>query len=203
MKKFGTAAILCGGKSSRMGFDKCKIKFGDKYLIDIIGEQLEEVFNDIVLITNDLNKFNNIRYRVVKDIIPDSGPIGGIYSALKCSYSSNVFITACDMPVINTDFIRYMMDIIDSRNTEGVVSFKSGYVEPLHAFYSTGMIDRFENHIKKESFKLLSVINESNMHYIEESEVKRFSRDLNIFTNLNYKTDLALLEKIIMEVNNE
>lgn len=190
MKDFGTAAVLCGGKSSRMGFDKCKIKIGDKYLIEIIGEQLEEVFDEIILISNDLNKFDNIKYRVVKDIIPDSGPMGGIYSALKYSSSKNVFVTACDMPVINTGFIRYMSKMLNSESADGIVSIKSNYIEPLYAFYSTGMIERFEHHIQKGNFKLNSVIQESHMHYIQESEVRGFSSDMSIFTNLNYKTDL-------------
>lgn len=203
MKRFGTAAILCGGKSSRMGFDKCRLKIGDKYLIEIIGEQLEEVFEEVILISNDLNKFKDIKYRVVKDIIPDSGPMGGIYSALKYASSNNVFITACDMPVINAEFIRYMMEIINSKNVEGAVSIKGEYIEPLGAFYSKGMIGRFEDHIIRGSFKLLSVINESSMYYIKESEVKDFSSDMNIFTNLNYRADLALLERIFMEVRAE
>jgi molybdopterin-guanine dinucleotide biosynthesis protein A len=200
MKKFGTAAILCGGKSSRMGFDKCKIKIGDKYLVEIIGEQLEEIFDDIILIANDLNKFDDMKYRIVRDIIPNSGPMGGIYSALNYSASNNVFITACDMPVINTDYIKYMMEIISNKNVEGAVSIKSDYIEPLYAFYSKSMIDKFESHIKKESFKLLSVIHESNMHFIQESEVRNFSSDMSIFTNLNYVADLVELQKIVMGV---
>lgn len=205
MKKFGTAAILCGGKSSRMGFDKCKIKIGDKYLVEFIGEQLEEIFDDIILISNDLNKFEGIKYRLVKDIIPDSGPMGGIYSALKYSSSDNVFITACDMPVINTDFIKYMMEVINSKNVEGVVSIKSNYLEPLYAFYSTAMAGRFESHINQEKFKLHSVIKESNIHYIKESEIKAFSSDMDMFINMNYKADLTLLQRIIMgaRINNE
>lgn len=200
MKKFGTAAILCGGKSSRMGFDKCKIKIGDKYLIEMIGEGLEEVFDEVILISNDLNKFDGIKYRVVKDIIPNSGPMGGIYSALMHASSRNVFVTAGDMPVINSDYIRYMMDIIDSENTEGAVSLKGKYVEPLFAFYSKTMIDKFEDHIRNGSFKLLNVIRESNVHYISEEEVKVFSEDMDIFTNLNYREDLPMLQKIIMGV---
>lgn len=201
MKEFGTAVILCGGKSSRMGFDKCKIKIKDKYLIEIIGEQLEEVFDDIILISNDLLKFADMKYRSETDIIPDSGPMGAIYSGLKYASSKYVFITACDMPVINIDFIKHMMKLIRDENVEGVVSLKSNYVEPLYAFYSTSMIDRFESHIKKQSFKLLNVINESRMHYIEESEVRRFSSNMNIFTNLNYKADLTALDKIFMGDN--
>jgi molybdopterin-guanine dinucleotide biosynthesis protein A len=201
LKEFGTAVILCGGKSSRMGFDKCKIKIKDKYLIEIIGEQLEEVFEDIILISNDILKFTDIKYRTKMDIIPDLGPMGAIYSGLKYASSKNVFITACDMPFINIDFIKHMMKLIKDENVEGVVSIKSNYVEPLYAFYSISMLNRFESHIKQQSFKLLNVINESRIYYIEEREVKKFSSDLNIFTNLNYKSDLAALEKIFMGDN--
>lgn len=109
------------------------------------------------------------------------------------------------MPVINTGFIRYMSKMLNSESADGIVSIKSNYIEPLYAFYSTGMIERFEHHIQKENFKLNSVIQESHMHYIQESEVRGFSSDMSIFTNLNYKTDLAMLQKIIMGVmiNNE
>lgn len=200
MKKFGTAAILCGGKSSRMGFDKCRIKIDDKYLIELIGERLEEVFEEVILISNDLNKYDDIKYKVALDIIPESGPMGGIYSALAYASSKNVFITAGDMPVINTEYIRYMMDIIEKEGTDGAVSLKGGYIEPLYAFYSKSMIEKFEGHIRRGSFKLLNVIKESNIHYIPEEEVRLFSEDMDIFTNLNYREDLLMLRKIILGV---
>jgi molybdopterin-guanine dinucleotide biosynthesis protein A len=76
LREFGTAVILCGGKSSRMGFDKCKIKIENKYLLEIIGEQLEEVFDDIILLSNDEFKFKEMKYKVMKDVIPDLGPMG-------------------------------------------------------------------------------------------------------------------------------
>lgn len=201
MKEFGTAVILCGGKSSRMGFDKCKIKIKDKFLIEIIGEQLEEVFDDIILISNDVSKFTAMKYKSQVDIIPDSGPMGAIYSALKYASSKYVFITACDMPFINIDFIKHMMELIKDKKVEGVVCLKSGYVEPLYAFYSISMLDRFENHINSKHFKLLDVINESRVNFVEESEVKRFSSNMNIFTNLNYKADLVALDEIFMGEN--
>lgn len=198
LKEFGTAVILCGGKSSRMGFDKSKIKIKDKFLIEIIEEQLEELFEDIILISNDTLKFANIKYSVKPDIISGIGPMGAIYSALKYTSSRNVFITACDMPVINIDFIKYMMKLIKDKNVEGVVSMKSDYIEPLYAFYSTSMLDRFERNIKKGCYKLLNVINESKMYYIQENEVRRFSSSMKVFINLNYKADLAALDEIFM-----
>jgi len=199
LKDFGSAVILCGGKSSRMGFDKSTIKVKNKFLIDIIAEELKQIFESIVLVSNDLDRFNHTKYLVMKDIIENSGPIGAIYTALKGATSKYVFITACDMPIISLDYIKYMMDIIKSENVQGVVSYNSKYIEPLYAFYSIDMIDTFEKELKKNNYKLHDVIKNSKMYYIEETKWREYCNGMDIFTNLNYKSDLTALKNIFME----
>ncbi|MBZ9686167.1 molybdenum cofactor guanylyltransferase [Clostridium estertheticum] len=199
MKDFGSAIILCGGKSSRMGFDKCTIKVNNKYLIDIIAEELTQIFESIILVSNDLEKFRDTKYMVVQDIIANSGPIGAIYTALKGATSKYVFITACDMPIINLNYIKYMMELIKSENVDGVVSYNSKYIEPLYAFYSIDMIDTFERELKKNNFKLLDVIKSSRMYYIEENKWREYCSGMDVFTNLNYESDLTALKNIFME----
>lgn len=199
MKDFGSAVILCGGKSSRMGFDKSTIKVKNKFLIDIIAEELKQIFESIVLVSNDLDRFNHTKYLVVKDIIENSGPIGAIYTALKGATSKYVFITACDMPIISLDYIKYMMDIIKSENVQGVVSYNSKYIEPLYAFYSIDMIDIFEKELRENNYKLHDVIKNSKMYYIEETKWREYCNGMDIFTNLNYKSDLTALKNIFME----
>ena len=202
MKDFGSAVILCGGKSSRMGFDKCTIKVKNKPIIDIIAEELMQIFDNIVLVSNDLEKFRNSKYMVLEDIIKNSGPIGAIYTALKGANSKYVFITACDMPIISLDYIKYMIELIKSENVQGVVSYNSSFIEPLYAFYSTDMIGAFEIEIKKNNYKLHDVIKKSNMYYIEENKWREYSNGMDIFTNLNYKSDLIALKNITMEDSN-
>lgn len=199
MKDFGSAVILCGGKSSRMGFDKCTIKINDKFLIDIIADELTNVFENIVLVSNDLERFKDSKYLVVKDLIENSGPIGAIYTALKGATSKYVFITACDMPIISLDYIKYMIELIKRENVQGVISYNSKYIEPLYAFYSTDMIDTFEREIKKNNFKLLDVIKSSKMHYIDECKWREYCSGMDIFTNLNYESDLTVLKNIFVE----
>jgi molybdenum cofactor guanylyltransferase len=199
LKDFGTAAILCGGKSSRMGFDKCEVKVNGKLLIEIIAEKLEQVFENIILISNDKDKFKNIKYKVAQDIIPNSGPMGGIYTALNHASSNFTFITACDMPVINAAYIKYMEELIKNRGFRGVASYNSGYVEPLHAFYSKGMLSSFKNALNENNYKLLNVMNSCNMYYVKDEKVREYSKNMNIFTNLNYKSDLSFWESAITE----
>ncbi len=197
MKDFGTAAILCGGESKRMGFDKSRIKIKDKLLVEIIAEELEQIFEDIILISNNKEKFENTKYNVVEDLIPLSGPAGGIYTALNYASSKYVFITACDMPIINQNYIRYMIESIKEKKVEGVAAYNNRQqIETLHAFYSTDMINTFRTNIENNSFRILDTIKHCNMYYVKDEKVREFSKDMSIFTNLNYKTDLSFLEQI-------
>jgi molybdopterin-guanine dinucleotide biosynthesis protein A len=196
---FGSAVILCGGKSIRMGFDKCNIKTNNKFLIEIIAEELAHIFTNIILVSNDVEKFKDTKYMVVEDIIANAGPIGAIYTALKNTTSKYVFVTACDMPIINLNYIKYMMEIIKNENVQGVVSYNSKYIEPLYAFYSIDMIATFETEIKKNNYKLHNVIRNSRMYYVEENSWRKCCGGKDIFTNLNYKSDLTVLKNIFLE----
>ncbi|WDC84114.1 molybdenum cofactor guanylyltransferase [Caloramator sp. mosi_1] len=193
MKKFSTAAILCGGKSSRMGFDKSKLVFNDKLLIEHIAEKLNRVFDDIVFITNDKNKFNT-GFRVIEDVIKDCGPIGAIYTALLNSNSQFVFVVGCDMPFINLDYIRYMKEILDTKEAECLITKKGGYFEPLCSFYSIDIKDKLKESIDKGRFKIMDTIMKCQAIYTSDEEVEKFISEVDMFANLNYKEDLEKLK---------
>ncbi|MBI6874949.1 molybdenum cofactor guanylyltransferase [Clostridium aciditolerans] len=196
MKKVGTAVILCGGKSSRMGFDKSKIKIEGRLLIEIIGEKLEKIFNEIILVAEKEDKFENLKYKVVEDMEKNYGPAGGIYTGLKNASSKYVFFLACDMPKINIDYIKYLMNIIEDDECDGLICKKNDWIEPLHAFYSKDLIKDFKKGIEENSLVLYDIIKNSNIRYIPEEITKKYSPDLDIFVNLNYVKDLGILEEI-------
>lgn len=196
MKKFGTAVILCGGKSSRMGFDKSKIKVNGKLMIEFIGEKLEKVFDEILLVAENIDKFHVLKYTVLEDLKKDYGPAGGIYTGLQYAQSENVFFLACDMPIVNTDYIKYMKSILKENNYDGIIPRNKKWVEPLHAFYSKNLIKDFERGIVENNLVLYDIIKNSNIYYVPEDITREFSNDLDIFMNLNYTKDLEILHKI-------
>jgi molybdopterin-guanine dinucleotide biosynthesis protein A len=196
MKKVGTAVILCGGKSSRMGFDKSKIKIDGRLLIEIIGEKLEKIFDEIILVAEKEDKFENLKYKVVEDMEKNYGPAGGIYTGLKNASSKYVFFLACDMPKINIDYIKYLMNIVEDDECDGLICKKDDWIEPLHAFYSKDLIKDFKKGIEGNSLVLYDIIKNSNIKYIPEEITKKYSPDLDIFVNLNYVKDLGILEEI-------
>ena len=83
-----TALLLCGGKSTRMGVDKQKLSYNGVYLIDTIIENLAKNFDQIIILSNEKNFFEN-RYKnykndilIKEDIIKNIGPCAGLYSGL-------------------------------------------------------------------------------------------------------------------------
>ena len=88
-KKFGTAIILAGGKSSRMGFDKQFLQIDDRRIMDDVIHNLEQEFDEIIIVTNKPEEYSNYKHKIVKDIIVGKGPLSGIHVGLKESSSNH------------------------------------------------------------------------------------------------------------------
>lgn len=190
MKKFGTAIILAGGKSSRMGFDKQFLKIDERKLMDSIIHKLEEEFDEIIIVTNKPEYYIGLSHKITQDIIEDKGPLAGIHAGLKESSSRYVFVLACDMPNINMDYVRYMKQSIEDKDVDGCVTNFMDWIEPFSSFYSKDIIDNIEKHLLSNKRSINSLLGSLNIHYIEEDKARDFSPNWDMFLNLNTKEDL-------------
>lgn len=190
MGLFGTAIILAGGKSSRMGFDKARIEICGKPIVALIIDQLREIFEDVIVVTNNPKDFSGLDARITGDILKGAGPLGGIHSGLTLAKSEYSFLTACDMPVISTKYAKYMMDIARRDMPHAVITAKGDWVEPFHALYKKSLIDDIESNIGMGRFKIFDVLRDKKMVKISEDKARGYSLNLSIFTNLNDSRDL-------------
>lgn len=195
-----TAVILAGGKSRRMGFDKQLIKINDKFLIQILVEELNKEFDEIIIISNEQSVYDHIKFKcpviIKKDIITGKGPLCGLYSALYYSSSEYIFLTACDMPYVNLEYIRYLKSEIQvNENIKGIVSRKGQWVEPFYAFYSKELMGDIINNIEENDLKILNLLLKNEIIYVKESKVREYSKCLSIFENLNTVEDIERYEK--------
>ena len=71
--------------------------------------------------------------RVLVDTFPDAGPLAGIESALAAMTTPRLLVLAVDLPAMNADFLRQLMEV--SSENCGVVPRVSGNLEPLVAVY--------------------------------------------------------------------
>ena len=189
MNKFGTAVILAGGKSSRMGFDKQFLEINEKRLMNIQIDELRKEFKEIIVVSNKMTPYIGANYKIVCDEIKGIGPLGGIHVGLKNSKSHYTYFTACDMPIINIDYIRFMKEKIKD-NIEACVTIIGNRVEPFNCFYSISLLDKIKKLITEKNTAPRYLLNKTNTIYIEEKEAKKNSGNLNMFMNLNNTKDL-------------
>ncbi|WP_035292194.1 molybdenum cofactor guanylyltransferase [Clostridium sp. KNHs214] len=196
MNKFGTAIILAGGKSSRMGFDKQFLKIDKRRLMDSIVHKLREEFGEIIIVTNKPQCYIGLSNKITHDKIEGKGPLGGIHAGLKESSSKYALVVACDMPNINMDYIRYMKKSIENQDIDGCVTNFGDWIEPFSGFYSKEIVDDIEKHLLFNRRSINSLLKNLRIHYVEEKKAREFSPNWDMFLNLNTKEDLnSYLEK--------
>ena len=193
MDKFKTAVILAGGNSSRMGFDKQFLNINKKRLMDIQINKLRQEFQEIIVVSNRLNQYKNVSYKVVCDEIIGIGPLGGIHAGLKNSESEYAYLIACDMPIINNDYIRFMKEKVNNNiDVCACITKRGDRVEPFNGLYSTSLLEKIEENIAKKHYSIFALLNNTKTIYIEEYEAKKYSRNLDMFINLNNIEDLTM-----------
>lgn len=184
--------VLAGGKSKRLGRNKVTEIVGGKSLLERVVSCLTYFNSEIIVVTaRELSLPRPIDYsmlKVVADIYPEKGSLGGIYSGLVNSKSHFNLVVACDMPFLNRKLLAHMIEISDGFDL--VVPRLGESIEPLHAVYSKGCIPPMERLIKQNDLKILKLFPLVKMRYVEEDEINRFDPEHLSFFNINTEEDL-------------
>lgn len=186
------ACIIAGGKSGRFGEDKSIYIHEGRPLISHVLDVIKPVFEDVILIANDSEKFSFLDLEVIPDIIQGLGPLGGIYTALEKIDCSRIFIFPCDMPFLNTEFVRYMSEIPDLYDV--IVPRAGEFFQPLHAIYSKRCLPKIKKQIDDKDYKMSAIFEGLNIRIVGEDEIGFYEDPFMIFKNVNFKADLGLQE---------
>ncbi len=196
MNDFGTAIILAGGKSSRMGFDKQFLKIDQRRLMDSLVNKLGIQFGEIIIVTNKPEHYIGLSHKIITDKIVGKGPLAGIHAGLLESSSRYSFVVACDMPNINMQYVRYMIESMKDHSLDGCVTNYMDWIEPFSSFYSKDLVGRIEAHLDSGRRSINSMLKNLNIKYIAEHDARKFSPNWDMFLNLNTREDLdEYLEK--------
>jgi molybdopterin-guanine dinucleotide biosynthesis protein A len=174
--------------------------FGISNLLEQVLSRLSLFKSEIILVADAGRKSGDManipKVRLVRDIYPERGPLGGIYTGLAASTTAYNLVTACDMPFLNVELLRYMVQLAPSFDM--VVPRQGKLFEPLHAIYSRTCLTTIENMLKKgqsETFKLLELM---RVRYVEVEEIERFDPKQLSFFNINTEADLRKAKELII-----
>ena len=194
IKKNNTGILLAGGMSSRMGSDKGMVQLNGKKFIDLILEAIVPNVNEVLIIANNSN-YNNTGFKVYEDIIKNCGPLGGIYTGLMNSRTENNIVVSCDIPFINSDLIKHIIE--NSGEAEIAVPVFKGNIEPLCAVYAKKTSGEIYNLIMKKELKLRNVLRHFITREIHITNALEFYSD-KLLANINTPEELLKQKSVAL-----
>jgi molybdopterin-guanine dinucleotide biosynthesis protein A len=183
---------LAGGKSLRLGRVKALERLNTQNLLERTIDCLSTVSRELFVITSQeqfsLITAARLKAKVIVDIFPGKGVLGGIYTGLSNVDSLYSLVVGCDMPFLNRDLLCYLIDV--APNFDVVVPRVDGLLEPLHAVYSRECSGPIKDLIDKDELEISQLFNLVKTRYVDKDEIARFDPQYLSFFNVNTPDDL-------------
>lgn len=195
-----SGVILAGGQSHRMGSNKALLRINGKRLIDRVASVLCGIFNEVIIVGDNLDTDIPFNLPVFKDLSPGSGSLGGIYTGLHQCNSPRAFCAACDMPFLSEQLIRFLIKI--DPDADVVIPRVKDGVQPLHAVYSTNCIPFIRKSLDQNHFKIIDFFSNVRVREVSEEEIYRQGCNQAGFFNINTKEDLAEALRLVRKKEN-
>jgi len=175
--------IVKGEKSRRLGEIKAFLKIDGISLIEKIINEIYNCFEKVIIVTTDVEKFENIKNAEIYEDKYVVGPIGGIFTGLNISPYNYNFVFACDYPFIKKEVIEYMKKI--KKDYDILIPKNVNSIHPLFAIYSKNVLPVIERNLKMEKYRVFDLVKEVNVKYVKD--IPDFEK---VFLNLNTEKDL-------------
>jgi molybdopterin-guanine dinucleotide biosynthesis protein A len=198
MKNHVTGCLIAGGKSRRMGRDKRFLQVGGVPLLDRSLHVLEALFDEIlVVLAEPISEWTAGRHRVTYDAIQDCGSLGGLYTGLMEATSPRIFAVACDMPFLNADVIRYLVQVDPAAD---IVAAKLQWgFQPMHAVYSKRCASPLERMARSGDLRIQRLFEHPDLRIriVGEPELTRLDPGLRSFQNINTPGEYEIAQNLL------
>src|SRR5918994_5153663 len=200
-----SAAALAGGQSRRMGTDKALLPLvpGGQPMLGVVLERLSAVADDTFVVADDQARYSALGVRVVPDLSPQVGALGGIQAAIAWSAHEHCLAVACDMPFLSLPLLRRMAD--EPRDYDVLVPLIPGesrqrddglVYQTLHAIYSKRCLPFIERRIAEGKKQVVSFFADVRVRTLDVTDITLWDPDLRSFFNVNTPEGLGIAAKV-------
>lgn len=188
--------IHAGGKSTRMGTDKALKLFLGRPLIQWVVERLAPIADEIMVTTNQPEKYGFLGLRILPDLVPGCGSLGGLYTGLAAASHPIVAMAACDMPFASLRLFEMAVNILIEEEVDIVVPRGNSGLEPMHAVYRRETcLPVVRSAIDARQLKVINWFPKVQVHEMGESEIAAADPSGLGFWNINTPEDFTTAEQ--------
>lgn len=189
--------IQAGGESRRMGQNKALMPFLGQPMIQRVVERLGGLGDEMLVTTNQPEAFQFLGLPLVADVLPGTGALGGLYTALLAAHAPRVLVVACDMPFVSPQLARLELDLLTAEDWDVVIPTTLEGLEPLHAVYRRETcIPAIERALQEQKRRMISWFGDVRVRELSLEEVRAVEPELRAFMNVNTPEELAAAEAL-------
>jgi molybdenum cofactor guanylyltransferase len=195
-----TGVLLAGGKSRRMGEDKRYLVVGEQTLLERGLVVLRSIFQEVLVVIAQDSPPLDVAARVVRDLVPDCGSLGGLYTGLTQATAPCIFVIACDMPFLDQAVIA---QFTSRRATADIVMAKlAARLHPMHALYGKRCLPALEQMIRARQLKIQEMVSHASLRvrYVTEADLLTLDPSGRSFQNVNTPADLEVARSLLARV---
>jgi len=179
--------VLAGGKSSRFGEDKALARWNGKTLMERAVELLDSLRLDPVVIANSTRDYSFLTCPIANDLIPEKGPLGGLYTACSLFPEMSLLVLTCDMPLLTQNILNKLIQN-QQPSDQAVVFNCKGALQPFPGIYPGTLKEVIRDILSSEELSMKSFLSRIRIRF-PHPEIS----ELPAFENVNRKEDLNYL----------
>lgn len=180
-----------------MGRDKALLALGGTPLIERIVRRVAGLGDELLITTNEPERYAYLGIRLVADRQPGAGALPGLLTALQAASHDRVLIVGCDMPFLSRPLLRRLVEL--APQAEAVVPHDAGQYQPLLAAYAKSCIPAIRRSLDAGERRMISFLSEVELLKVEPSELDRLDPQRLSFFNVNTPEDLERAERLLAQ----
>jgi molybdopterin-guanine dinucleotide biosynthesis protein A len=192
-----TIAIQAGGESRRMGQDKALMPFLGKPLIERLVTRLAPLADEVIVTTNQPEKFLFLGLPLFSDARSGRGALGGLFTALSHATQPLVAVIACDMPFASASLLDYQVNLLEQQAVDICIPMLQEGYEPLHAVYRRATcLPAVEWALDNDQWKVISWFPKVRVLTLSAEECHIYDPEGLAFSNVNTPQELSEAEDL-------
>ncbi len=189
--------IQAGGQSSRMGQDKALKPFLGRPLIRYVIDRLASLADEIIVTTNRPEDYAFLDLRLIPDLAPGRGSLGGLYTALASATRPIVGVVACDMPFASAALLETATRLLVEEAADVVIAKTEEGYEPFHAVYRRAVcVPAIQSAIEADKWKVISWFPAVKVRELTPAEVSAADPEGRAFRNVNTPEEFVEAERL-------
>jgi molybdopterin-guanine dinucleotide biosynthesis protein A len=152
--------VLVGGRSSRMGRDKARLRVDARFLVEVVASSVAKVAGCVTLVGNPQD-FSDLPYECLADLRQGLGPLAGLETVLGSNRADFNVVAGCDMPGIQSADLARLLEVC--RQTQSFCTLArdgGGRKHPLCAVYRDNCLPFVRAALDARRLRLLDLVKE-------------------------------------------